>query len=121
MTDNKTAAANASFLIVARDVLVGQDLAQTIADNRPRARVIIVTTLEDAIGALKDVATIEIAFIAAEPEALACSSVGPAVAMRGGQVVLLGAWADQLPATASWKLLPSPFTTEDVRGVIAAQ
>lgn len=120
MTDNKTASDMATFLIVVREVVVGQDLAETIAEDRPNARVIIVATLEDALVSLADVATLEIAFIAADPAVLESSRLTPALAARGGQVVLMGVWADHPPATSSWKLLPFPFTTEDVLRLMAA-
>lgn len=120
VTNNHTSLVDATVLVVVRDILVGQDLAQTISEARPEARVIVVTSLEDAVAALADVQAVALTFIAAEPEALTASPLAQALADRGAKVVLMGTWADQRSVVKSWKRLPLPFTSEHVRDVIAA-
>ena len=109
------------FLVVVRDVVVGQDLAQIIVDDHPTARVIVVSSLGAAVPALAEVAAVEVAFVAAEPQVFATSPLAGDLVVRGGKVVLMGLWDDAAPPLASWKMLPFPFTTDDVRGVIAAR
>lgn len=111
----------AVFLVVERDVLVGQDLAQAITEDHPSAKVIVVPSLEDAVVAVADVDSIQIAFVGAEPQALSASPLAQGLAMRGGLVVLTGLWPERVHTPAGWKMLPFPFTTDDVRGVMAAR
>lgn len=68
-----------AFLIVVRDVVVGQDLAQTITDDRPKARVIISPSLEEAVTALRDVSAVEMAFVAADPGVFEHSALADAL------------------------------------------
>lgn len=108
-----------AYLIVVSDVIVGQDLAQTISDEHPDAEIIVVTTLDAAVTALAAVPFVGVAFIAADPERLARSQLNRILAGQGAQVVLMGLWTDQAPKVAGWKLLPFPFTTETVRGLLS--
>lgn len=107
-------------LIVVGDAVVGLDLADIIAEAQPQAEVIVVTTLGAAVAALADVASVDIAFIAAEPEDFERSSLARCLAERGGQVVLMGVMATHSAPVARWRLLPFPFSTEHVRRLIAA-
>lgn len=115
MTNVTTTPVEQVFLILVGDVLVGQDLAQTIADDRPHARVIIAASLDSAATVLRDEAAVEIAFIEAQPLALQGSALAPILADRGAQIVLLGLWSEDAPPVPNWKTLPFPFTTDDVR------
>ena len=116
---NLTSLPPAACLIVVRDVIVRLDLAHIIAGDQPQARVIAVTTFDAAVLALADISAIDIAFVAAEPEDFENSPLARCLAERGGQVVLMGAMASQSAPLARWRLLPFPFTTDDVRRLIA--
>lgn len=121
MTDNYPGSLRGAFVIVVRDVLVGQDLAQTIAEDRPEAPVIVATSLQGALVAMHEVATVEAAFVAADPKEFARSPLAFALAECGAQVVLMGLWADEPLPVTGWKRLRYPFTSDDVRGVISNQ
>lgn len=119
LTENRTSPRDKVFLVIVRDVLVGQDLAQTILDEYPAAHVIVVASPEDAMVALADVTAIEIAFVAAEPQTFDASPLERALVIRQGKVVLMGSWSDTGFPLASWRMLPFPFTTADVRCMFA--
>lgn len=119
MTEINTASASATFLIVVREILVGQDLAMTIEEERPGAKVIVVATLDAAPAALTDVAALEVAFIAADPARFEHSPLAQMISALGGKIVLMGLWFPEACSAANWKILPFPFTTEDVLGFIS--
>jgi len=114
-------AARPVVLIVLKEVLVGQDLAQAVRDERPDARVVIAQTPEAALSAIDDEARVEIAFVAAEPQVFERSSLVRGLTKRGARVVMLGVWTDPAALPGSWTLLPFPFTTEDVRALIPSR
>lgn len=116
----KTTAIRGAFLIVAKDVIVAQDLAATITDNRPGAQVLLARSLETGAEALAGVAMIDTAFVAAEPEAFEGSRLAGCLVARGAQVVLMGVLSTRPARSARWTMLPFPFRTEDVRRLILA-
>ena len=117
---NQSGTASAAYLIVVQEVVVAQDLAQTISDHQPGAHIIMAASLNAAIEALIDVPRVEIAFVAADPQAYLESQFAKVLAARGAQVVLMGVWGEVRRSAQIWNLLPFPFTTDDVRGLMAA-
>lgn len=121
MKDSVRIPRSGAYLIVVSDVVVGQDLAQAICEDHPQAEIVVATSLDEAVGALGAVPFVGVAFIAAEPEKLERSRLYRVLSAQGAQVVLMGLWTDQAPKAAGWKLLPFPFTTDNVRGLLATR
>lgn len=107
-----------TYVIVLRELLIAQDLAQTITDRDPAARVILAATPDEAVIALSDVARVVVAFVSAAPSEYIASSLGPAIKARRGRVILLGCEAEGVGATQDWDVLPQPFDTNAVLGVL---
>lgn len=103
-----------NYLIVLREVLIAQDLAQTITDHDPAARVIMVANPDDAVNALAGIERITVAFVSAAPGEYTVSSLGPAIKARHGRVILLGFEAEAGGATQDWEVLRQPFDTDGV-------
>lgn len=103
-----------TYLIVMREVLIAQDIAQTIADHDPGAQVIIALTVAEAIAALEPVTELVIAFIADQPARFGQSVLSVAITARGGRVVMLGEDAETTGPNRNWDVLYQPFTTDAV-------
>ena len=101
-------------LVMMQDTVVAQDLALTISDCHPDARVIVAATPADALAQLAAVPQIWLAFVSARPRTFAQSAFAKAISARGGKVVMLGVEAEQAGPTVDWCVLPQPFTTEVV-------
>ena len=115
MTDATTGGANRpAYLIVLRHVLVAQDIAMTIADADPGARVVTTASPAEALPALRDVERLAVAFVAEAPRDHGDSDLGRAIAARGGRVVLIGEAAEAEGEALGFPVLTRPFSTGDV-------
>ena len=106
-------------LVMMQDTVVAQDLALTIYDCHPDARVIVVPTPDDAVAALEPVSRVLLAFVSARPKSFAGSTLAEAILARGGKVVMLGMEAEETGPTENWCVLPQPFTTDIVMRQLA--
>ena len=104
--------------IVLRDHLIAQDLATTITDRDPSARVIHAATPDEAVAALADIPQVAVAFVSATPADYGSSSLGPAIKARHGRVILLGIEAEAIGPSQDWGVQPQPFDTVAVLGVL---
>lgn len=104
------------YLIVVQPALVARDIALTIADYAPRARVITAPSPKAAIGAVDPVLSMAAAFLAMDPEHAETCVLCDAVRVRGGRVILIGDAAERAAKTMApaWSVLVRPFTTEAV-------
>lgn len=107
-----------TYLIVLRERLIAQDLATTISDRDPTARVILAATLDEGVAALMDVPRLTVAFVSAKPAEYAQSTLGQAIIARHGRVILLGFEAETSGPSKDWDVLAQPFDTDAVLGVL---
>lgn len=108
----------ATYLIVLRETLVARDLAMMIAEHDPNAEVIIAESLDVAAGALESVKCLSHAFVAANPEKFAGSTLFKAVMERNGRSILLGPEAEAVGPTQDWDVLQQPFFTDTALALI---
>ena len=101
----------ATYLIVLRHVVVAQDIALTIADMDPQARVVTAASEAEALSMLGGVDRLAVAFVGQSPRAYESSALARAVAERGGRVVLLGEDAEAEGAALGYAVLVRPFST----------
>lgn len=106
----------AIIVVVLREVLVAQDIEAILRDAMPQARVILATTLDEAIAALFEMpsaARVAAAFVQLDPAEVAKSDLGKRVAADGGRMVLL---APETPETLplGWSGMAFPFAETDV-------
>jgi len=105
---------NYAYIVLVTEALVGQDIAQTIADFDPAAHVILVASLAEAEAALAQIDTVAVAFVAGKPHCFAGSHFAAAITARGGRLVLLGVEAEASGPTADFDVLTQPFDTDAV-------
>lgn len=104
----------ATYLIVLRHVLVAQDIAMTVAEFDPAARVITAATGPEALPQIEDVDRIAVAFVGKGPGAFRASPLARAVAERGGRVVLMGEEAEAEGEAQGFRVLERPFSTGNI-------
>lgn len=104
------------YLIVVQPALVARDIALTIADYSPRARIITARTSSAATLAVDLVLSMAAAFLAMDPEHAETNTLCDAVRLRGGRVILMGEAAERMAKTMApaWSVLVQPFSTEAV-------
>ena len=104
----------ATYLIVLRHVLVAQDIAMTIGEFDPGARILTAASGPEALPLLEGVERIAMAFVGNGPEAFRASLLAQAVAERGGRVVLMGEEAEAEGEAQGFAVLTRPFGTGNI-------
>jgi hypothetical protein len=104
----------ATYLIVLRHVLVAQDIAMTISDTDPEARIVTAASEAEALPRLAGVDRLTVAFVGQAPRAYGESALARAVRARGGRVVLLGEEAEAEGAAMGYAVLVRPFATASI-------
>lgn len=112
---------DAAYLIVVQPALVARDIALTIADYAPCARIITAQTLLAAVRAVNPVRSIAAAFLSMDPEHAETFALCDAVRKRGGRVILIGDTAERRAQemARAWSVLIRPFSTEAVIASLA--
>ena len=106
--------APATYVIVLRHVLVAQDIAMTIADYDPKARIVVAANGADALARLEEVGRIAVAFVGKGPRAFQASPLAQALAGRSGRVVLMGEEAEAEGEAQGFAVLARPFSTGNI-------
>lgn len=104
----------ATYLIVLRHVLVAQDIAMTIAEFDPAARIVTAASGAEAMSLLAGVGRLAMAFVGAGPGAYRASPLAQAVRERGGRVVLMGDEAEEEGEAEGFAVLARPFGTGNI-------
>ncbi|NUB45779.1 hypothetical protein GEU84_015375 [Fertoebacter nigrum] len=109
------AAERAAYLIVLKEQLVAQDLAEAIAEHDPDARVILAHDTAEAMRLLAGQGLkLVLAFLGMAPAALASSGLADPEA----RVVLIGNEAEETGEGPGWWVLERPFTSDCVRDLL---
>lgn len=103
------------YLIVLRDFVVMQDLADTISEFDPGAQVIAVAHATAALAAIAPVVRLVLAFVEAAPREFEKTELAAAIASRGGRLVYLGDAAEDAAETGRAVVLRRPFSSQVVR------
>jgi hypothetical protein len=120
MTHLPRTADTGTYLVVLREIIVGQDIAMTIQDHNPDARVIIAATLAEAVAAVEGVDAVAVAFVHAPSAEVARSPLAEAVAARGGRIVLMGHEIGRDPKATVLPVLAFPFVSSDILALLDA-
>ena len=99
-------------LVVIRHIVVAADVASTIADFDPGARVLVAATLDEATALLQDPGSVTLAVIEADPRVLKASALGAALAHHGARILLVGDAAEEIAEAAGFAVLSRPFTSD---------
>ena len=98
------------FLIMAREVLVGQDIAGAILTAQSDAQVFHATTLSEAQAALGDLSALSVACLQCASANLQGTALASSIARCGARVVFIG----EEPPAGTDPILPMPFTDQDI-------
>ena len=108
-----------TYLVLVSEVVVAQDIALTIGDFDPGARVLVATSVEAAHRCLDGVGALAVAFVTERPSLFTDSVLAKAIAARRGRVVLLGLDAETSGPTPLYDVLAQPFDTDAVVASLA--
>lgn len=107
-----------AYLLVWQEHIVALDLALTIKDLRPSARVIMLPKPDRALALIEAVNRPITAFIADEPDSFEQSKLALELRRRAAKVFLIGATAEEIGPTPQWDVFPIPFSAETVRHLL---
>lgn len=103
---------NRTYLLLTREVLVAEDMALTIRDLFPAARVLKFHDLDMLQEALPELAGVDMAFLESAILGPDRARIAGAMTALGAEIVLLG--AEDRPENETeppWRGLPIPFDT----------
>jgi hypothetical protein len=106
------------ILIVMQNVLIANDIEQTILEAWPDADVITVASVDAAEEAMTSHPRIEIAFLELDSATPPPSHLTDMVTRGGGKMVMLGYEQAAPSFSADWPKLDFPFTTDDLLGLL---
>lgn len=107
------------YLIAVHNVVVLQDLADTVRDFDPSATILTATNCAEALARLRSLERLTFAFIEAGSRRIADSRIDAEIRRRDGRIVLLGneaedEWDSGHPAARRWPILVRPFSSRTV-------
>ena len=105
------------YLILVQPPLVSMDIALTLADYSPGAKIITARTAREAQQAVSCQHSLVAAFLGMGPMAYANGDLAPVIRALGAEVILIGEDAEDAGPGPEWSVLERPFTSD---GVIAA-
>lgn len=108
-----------TYLIVAENLLVAEDLRQATCELFPNASLIVVHTPNDALAKLDAALLVDVAVIAISSQKFAASPLACRLAKDNTRIVLTGPWDDASVRDKGWGVLPFPFITQDVQAMLA--
>lgn len=111
------------FLVLLPEVVVARDLAETLAELTPGARVVVARTVAEAGVALSRIPALTCAFVALGLEQLRASGLESSILALGGRIVLVGAEPGAEIAASGHVALDLPFDASAVglvlRGIVS--
>lgn len=109
-----------AYLVALRHAVVAQDIAQTVAEVHPAARVVVAASPDEAVRAIAGLERIAMAFVGDGPRGFEGSPLAEALARRGAAVVLMGGEAEAEGEAAGFAVLARPFGMGAVTALLAA-
>lgn len=109
---------DAAFLVLLPQFVVSLDVAVTIADTHPGATVIRVSSVDEALAKIEDLAGIEVAFIDNDCMVEAATRLVPALTARGARIVVIGPEDGDCPLPAGCEALSEPFMSSSVAALV---
>jgi hypothetical protein len=109
-----------AYLVALRHVVVAQDIAQTVGEFDPDARVVVAASPAEAVQRIEGIGRIALAFVGEGPRGFAGSALAGALARRGASVVLMGGEAEAEGEAAGFAVLARPFGMGAVTALLAS-
>jgi hypothetical protein len=101
------------YVIMLKQALIAQDVAEAIAQHEPGAKVIIARDDRSAVDALDGRGPLKAVFVDTGPQDFADMAIA-AVALAAGALVILTGEAAEQAASGGWLVLRKPFTDEQL-------
>ncbi len=98
-----------NFLIIVSNVLVAEDIAQTILANFSEPRIIACRTVEEALVRWPSFGRVDVMIAAAPPEVIYDSGLGAKADLLPMQRILVTS-SDRMVSLPGWQILPLPFS-----------
>jgi hypothetical protein len=98
------------YLVVISEIIVAEDIAQTILMRAPGAQIITARTLAEAQSAIRHHPRLTVAFVEASEPCFAASTLAAELSLRKARVVLLTDRPRGERQGRNWDLLDMPFT-----------
>lgn len=113
----------ASYVVLARDAIVAQDLVETILEHDPGAVVHRARNFVAAAQEIEAAPRLAAVLLDIDPALLAASQLPAVIAARGGRLVVMGNAAEEAAATLAqehpdWIVLMRPFDSETTAAVL---
>lgn len=113
-------AGSAIYLILEPDVVVAEDLSDTISAGDPRAETHVVADIEAAGAALDGLPPVEAAVLNARIADLERSGLAERIEGGGGMIVVLNGQEDPADiARTGWQFVQRPFRADSVVSALA--
>lgn len=109
---------NQIILIVAENLIVAEDLRQSIEELALNHPIIIAHNHEDALAALNVNTLAKLAVIATSLRTFAASALSTRLSDSGTHIILTEPWDSSLANERGWTVLPFPFTSQDLQTLI---
>ncbi|MHC0052200.1 hypothetical protein [Actibacterium sp. D379-3] len=106
------------YVIACRQIIVAIDLAQTVQEICPTARIITLNDLAELADALVAAGRVDFAVAEVDPATFAGSAVEARLVETGAHIVLMGDAAEEAGPGARWPVLHRPFDATMVQDVL---
>jgi hypothetical protein len=109
---------NQIILIVAGNLIVAEDLRQSIEELALNHPIVTVYNHEDALAELNVNTRAKLAIIATSLRTFAASTLSTRLSSSGTHIILTEPWDCTLAHERGWTVLPFPFTSQDIQTLI---
>lgn len=107
-----------TYLVQIADMIVREDIVQTIRAQHPGARVLATGTQAGSLAVLDAAPAVTLAFLEAGPTDLADSVLVARITALGGSFVIVGEWPVPQVFAGLRGFLERPFTSAQVAGFL---
>ncbi|SFA88170.1 hypothetical protein SAMN05421688_1446 [Poseidonocella pacifica] len=118
MSRHDVALTSGNFLIVLRQLLVAEDIADTLCDRFPGAQVERTRGAEEALQRIEAGLRADLAFVEMSPAEFDRSDLKQALLLQGARIILLGDAAELAEEAEGFPVLRRPFSTVALLRVI---
>lgn len=112
-------ALNYVILIVAENLIVAEDLRQSIVELGLNHPIIVTHSHEDALAAMNVNTLAKFAVVATTIQSFAASALAIHLSKSETHIILTEPWDSSLANERGWAILPYPFTTTDIHALIS--
>ncbi|NDV50738.1 MULTISPECIES: hypothetical protein [Roseobacteraceae] len=106
--------AGPGFLVLLNDPFVAEDVARSISEHDPTARVVCARTPEAALLLVQSEGHVGVALLQMAPEEVPKSALGQLLSAAGTRIALAGDAAEQQGPACAYEVLQRPFSSAEL-------